>query len=404
MAARDVITDAVSYAGRHASTCGYCASTTNTSVADGAIAHRLTTAVYNDLIEDGWRRSGRYVYKPVIGTTCCATHVIRLRCVEFTLSKSQRKVMRRIARTTARTSEDEDDGSGTAAANERLEITTARSSFVREEYELYERYQTSVHGDAPEDVSVASYRRFLVDSPFDDEPPGPGTPSTGFGAFHQQYRIGGKLVAVGVVDILPKGLSSKYFFWDPDYARLSLGKVSALKEIAFVLEEQRRGARGFDFYYMGYYIHDCPKMRYKAEYAPSEIRCSTTRRWVHVDDEDVRRRLDVGEHRLLSDEPALERAMCPVEDSLVGVSMRGHLIGVCALREFPSLAKSLVLFGNLNYRDVVNYVTEEQTEWCNSAGTSALRIVNVIAVERASRGELEDDDTENEGSEDDEMY
>jgi hypothetical protein len=30
------------------------------------------------------------------------------------------------------------------------------------------------------------------------------TPSCGYGSFHQQYWLDGKLVAVGVVDVLPR--------------------------------------------------------------------------------------------------------------------------------------------------------------------------------------------------------
>ena len=41
-------------------------------------------------------------------------------------------------------------------------------------------------------------------------------------------------MAVGVVDVLPQCLSSAYLFWDPDLSWLGLGKLSALKEIAFV--------------------------------------------------------------------------------------------------------------------------------------------------------------------------
>lgn len=44
----------------------------------------------------------------------------------------------------------------------------------------------------------------------------------------------GQLMAVGVVDVLPRCLSSAYLFWDPDLSWLGLGKLSALKEIAFV--------------------------------------------------------------------------------------------------------------------------------------------------------------------------
>ena len=34
---------------------------------------------------------------------------------------------------------------------------------------------------------------------------------------------------------------------------------------------------------MGYYIHSCPKMRYKAQYLPSEIVCPETLVWIPVE-------------------------------------------------------------------------------------------------------------------------
>lgn len=46
-------------------------------------------------------------------------------------------------------------------------------------------------------------------------------------------------MAVGVVDILPRCLSSVYLFWDPAFAHLAPGKLSALKEIEWV--QQVRG-------------------------------------------------------------------------------------------------------------------------------------------------------------------
>lgn len=49
----------------------------------------------------------------------------------------------------------------------------------------------------------------------------------------------GKLVAVGVVDVLPRCLSSVYLFWDPACAHLAPGKLTALKEIEWV--QQVRG-------------------------------------------------------------------------------------------------------------------------------------------------------------------
>lgn len=156
----------------------------------------------------------------------------------------------------------------------RLEIHLKRSSFDAEEYALYRRYQIKVHNDAPNHVTENSYNRFLVDSPLIFVPPtGDGTvPPCGFGSFHQQYLIDGQLVAVGVVDILPRCLSSKYLFWDPDFAFLSLGKYSAIQEINWVKDNQIH-CPSLQYYYLGYYIHSCNKMRYKAAYCPSELLC-----------------------------------------------------------------------------------------------------------------------------------
>ena len=41
--------------------------------------------------------------------------------------------------------------------------------------------------------------------------------------------MAGKLVAVGVLDILPTCTSSVYFYYDPSYEFLTLGTYSALR-------------------------------------------------------------------------------------------------------------------------------------------------------------------------------
>ena len=51
----------------------------------------------------------------------------------------------------------------------------------------------------------------------------------GYGSFHQQYWLENKLIAVGVIDILPHCVSSVYFFYDPDYSHLSLGTYASLR-------------------------------------------------------------------------------------------------------------------------------------------------------------------------------
>ncbi|XP_038703028.1 arginyl-tRNA--protein transferase 2-like isoform X2 [Tripterygium wilfordii] len=182
----------------------------------------------------------------------------------------------------------------------KLEIRMKKSCFDPEEFALYRRYQMKVHNDTPDHVSESSYRRFLVDTPLVFVPPsGHGTvPPCGFGSFHQQYVIDGQLVAVGVIDILPKCLSSKYLFWDPDFAFLSPGKYSALQEIRWVKENQFH-CPSLQYYYLGYYIHSCSKMRYKAAYRPSELLCPLRYQWVPFN--IARPVLDIKPYVILSD-------------------------------------------------------------------------------------------------------
>lgn len=202
----------------------------------------------------------------------------------------------------------------------RLEIRLKRSSFDPKEYALYRRYQIKVHNDTPEDVTESKYKRFLVDSPLVFvRPTGDGTvPPCGFGSFHQQYVIDGQLVAVGVIDILPKCLSSKYLFWDPDFAFLSLGKYSALQEINWVKENQVH-CPSLQYYYLGYYIHSCSKMRYKAAYRPSELLCPLRYRWVSFD--NAKPLLDRKPYVVLSDFSVIQNGESspPHSESLVEV-------------------------------------------------------------------------------------
>ena len=186
-----------------------------------------------------------------------------------------------------------------------LTIEMQPSSFLEEEFELFCKYQHAVHNDDEADLNPESYRQFLVDTPIDYQDTSaapasvrsPGSPPSSsstfmpceipkfqaFGSFHQQYRIDGKLVAVGVIDLLINSLSSKYFFWDPEYAFLELGKISSLAEIDFVKQASLH-EESLHYYYQGYYVHRCPKMAYKAEYTPAELLCPTSLKWLTFDD------------------------------------------------------------------------------------------------------------------------
>ncbi|XP_068597361.1 arginyl-tRNA--protein transferase 1 [Brachionichthys hirsutus] len=146
---------------------------------------------------------------------------------------------------------------------------------------LYSCYQMAVHGDDASECSETEFRRFLCDSPLEAES-SPDGPEVGYGSFHQQYLLDGRIVAVGVIDILPSCVSSVYLYYHPDFASLSLGSYSALREIAFTRQLQKQSPKLF-YYYMGFYIHSCPKMRYKGQYRPSDLLCPETFVWVPIE-------------------------------------------------------------------------------------------------------------------------
>ncbi|XP_018013324.1 arginyl-tRNA--protein transferase 1 isoform X2 [Hyalella azteca] len=143
---------------------------------------------------------------------------------------------------------------------------------------LFKRYQKAVHHETDDECNFNVYFHFLVDTPIKEQHPDAG-PSSGLGSFHQQYWLDGeKLIAVAVIDILPCCVSSVYFYYDPEYSFLSLGTYSSLRELALTRELGREYSR-LAWYYMGFYIHSCPKMRYKGHYEPSFLLCPETYSW-----------------------------------------------------------------------------------------------------------------------------
>ena len=123
--------------------------------------------------------------------------------------------------------------------------STEFNETVNEEHEIYARYQTTIHKDSPVKCNMNQFKRFLCESPllpFSHMKGRLADPnlkqtiqdkdldkefvcelkSVGYGSFHQQYRLNGKLIGVGVIDILDKCVSSVYFFYDPDFQFLNL--------------------------------------------------------------------------------------------------------------------------------------------------------------------------------------
>jgi arginine-tRNA-protein transferase len=75
-----------------------------------------------------------------------------------------------------------------------------------------------------------------------------------------------------VSDLLENAVSAVYTFFDPLEEKRSLGTFAILWQIA---EANRRG---LDYLYLGYWIRDCQKMKYKIEFRPAEM--LVRQRWV----------------------------------------------------------------------------------------------------------------------------
>ncbi|XP_043466754.1 arginyl-tRNA--protein transferase 1 [Leptopilina heterotoma] len=146
---------------------------------------------------------------------------------------------------------------------------------------LYKKYQMTIHKDDPEDCDKSSFYKFLGKNSLQEWRPENG-PLQGYGSFHDQYWLNGKLIAVGVIDILPACVSSVYFYYDPAYSHLSLGTFSSLREI-FLTRQLNETVPNLKYYYMGFYIHICPKMRYKSKMVPSKLLCPETYVWCDIE-------------------------------------------------------------------------------------------------------------------------
>jgi len=167
----------------------------------------------------------------------------------------------------------------------RFEVTLESNAFTEEKYELFEQYQRIVHKEGPSSISRSGFKRFLCESPIPQTTRTRNEQAQQLGSFHQCYRLDGKLIALGVLDLLPHAVSSVYLIYDVDYEKFSFGKLSALREAALTIEG------GYDYYYMGFYIHSCQKMRYKNDYQPQYILDPDTHVWDKLDQE-YKTRLD----------------------------------------------------------------------------------------------------------------
>lgn len=197
------------------------------------LAYRLTETRYEQLLSRGWRRFGRTLFRPACAA-CAECRSIRVSIAEFSPSRSQRRLL---------------------AKSPSYSVTVRRPSVSAEHLSLYNRYHLDMHHRRQwpfREITSEQYADSFLDGQFSF-------------AREFQYRLDGKLVGLGLVDITKSVMSSIYFYHDPALRDQAIGTCSVLKE----LEDGRQNGR--QWLYMGYYIRDCGSMNYKNRFSPHQF-------------------------------------------------------------------------------------------------------------------------------------
>lgn len=192
---------------------------------------RIDTLTLSELSRQGFRRSGDFIYRPECNH-CRQCLSARIPVSDFTLNGIQKKALRQ---------------------NKDLRLVT-RATFHATDvhYNLYERYIEARHADGDMyPPSREQFEKFLVESCTD--------------SFFLEMWLADQLMAVATCDRLDDGLSAVYTFFEPNQDFRSLGTFAILKQIEWVKQQ------GLPYLYLGYWVPNSPKMKYKAQYSPLEV-------------------------------------------------------------------------------------------------------------------------------------
>jgi arginine-tRNA-protein transferase len=216
----------------------------------------------------------------------------------------------------------------------RFEVTIESDSISQRKYEVFLKYQMAVHRDEKERWKRADFKRFLC-SGLKQNIVKEGSRERKLGSWHQCYRLDGRLIAVAVLDLMPHGMSSVYLYYDPEFGDWEFGKLGALREISFAVE----GA--YQYYYMGYYIHSCQKMRYKAAYRPQFVLDPESLTW-HPLDGEFMAKLDGRPYVSLSRDRQRSLLAAPKDENATEINEEDmslfdiHMPGVMTVEEVES--------------------------------------------------------------------
>ncbi len=182
------------------------------------------------LIERGWRRFGNMFFRPVC-RECTACESLKIDVKNYRFSKSERRVIRKNA--------------DLRTIIQRPSMTQAHLDL----FTLYHDYKADHRGWETQTINARNYYMSFVH----------GYNDYGYEVLYFDKET---LIGVDLIDILPNGISSIYFYYHPDYSERSLGRYSLYKQIVMAQENN------LDWIYLGYYVQGCQSLEYKNQYDP----------------------------------------------------------------------------------------------------------------------------------------
>ena len=178
--------------------------------------------------------------------------------------------------------------------NYTIELTNQITlSPTEERFLLYNKYQRAVHNENSTlqtynnnwGLSIIEKKKIPLPENLSQKTKHPELYPEYYGTYNLVHRIDGKIIAVTVIDIMPKSLESVYCYYDPDYSFLDLGVFTVIREIEYLKSFQNLINNNMIYYSMGEMCQSCQKLRYKGNYFPTEIMDHYTGNYVLLTDE-----------------------------------------------------------------------------------------------------------------------